>query len=140
MPAAICWQEVLTLVRRTGIALEARALSNLGAAYQYLGLFDEARAFLEQGLALCALTGDRHGRAYILVNLGGVSMLSGDLRSARRLIEQGLSEANDLDDASLRAGGLWELGRLDLCWAPRHGQGVFGGGASHLSRSCADGA
>lgn len=113
--AAICWQEVLTLVRRTGDrTLEARALSNLGAAYQYLGLFDEARAFLEQGLALCALTGDRHGRAYILVNLGGVSMLSGDLRSARRLIEQGLSEANDLDDASLRAGGLWELGRLDL--------------------------
>jgi tetratricopeptide (TPR) repeat protein len=104
---------VLAMVKHGGDrTLESRALSNLGAAYQYLGLFDKARKYLEDGIALCDLIGDRQSHAYNVVNLGGVMLLSGDPQAAQRLFEQGLSEAAVVDDAGLRAGILWELGRL----------------------------
>jgi DNA-binding SARP family transcriptional activator/tetratricopeptide (TPR) repeat protein len=110
--AAQAWGEVLDMVRRSGdYTLESRALSNLGAAYQYLGRFDEARRYLEAGIALCDLVGDRHSRAYNVVNLGGVMLLCGD-PAAKSLFEHGLIEATALDDASLRAGMLWDLGWL----------------------------
>ena len=111
--AAELWTDVYELVRHGGDrALEARALSNLGAAYQYLGQFEQARHYLEQGLVLCDLIGDRHGHAYIVGNLGGVMLLSGDLAAAKPLLEQGLSEAQLVDDAALCAANQWELGHL----------------------------
>jgi len=111
--AAQFWLQVLELVQRSGDrTLESRALSNLGAAYQYLGLFDDAQRYLEKGVALCELIGDRHSHAYNVVNLGGVMLLCGDLGAAKRLFEQGLSEATAVEDACLRAGELWDLGRL----------------------------
>ncbi len=111
--AAQLWTEVFDMVRRGGDrTLESRALSNLGAAYQYLGQYDQAQAYLEQGIALCDLIGDRRSHAYNVVNLGGVMLLSGDLHSAKKLFEQGLSEAIAVGDDSLRAGIRWELGRL----------------------------
>lgn len=111
--AAQLWACVLALVRQGGDrALESRALSNLGAAYQYLGLFEEAQQYLKAGMALCDLIGDRHSHAYNVVNLGGVKLLSGDLPAARQLFDQALHEATAVDDASLAAGVLWELGAL----------------------------
>lgn len=111
--AVHAWRQVLDLVRRRGDrALESRALSNLGAAYQYLGLFDEAQSCLEEGVALCELIGDRQSRAYNLVNLGGVLLLRGDLAAAQALFEQMLVEAAVVEDASLRAGLQWDLGWL----------------------------
>lgn len=107
------WASVLDMVRRCNDpVLESRALSNLGGAYQHLGLFDEARKHLEEGIALCDLIGDRHSRAYNIVNLGSVMLWSGQHQAARALFEQGLHEATALDDASLAAGKLCELGRL----------------------------
>lgn len=125
--AAHLWERVLDMVRRGGDrALESRALSNLGAAYQYLGLFGEAQKVLEAGMALCDLIGDRHSHAYQVINLAGVKLLSGDLPAAEPLFYQALREATAVDDTNLAAGVRWELGAL----AERTGD--HDGAAQHL--------
>ena len=130
------WTSVREMVQRCNDpVLESRALSNLGGAYQHLGLFDDARKHLEEGITLCDMIGDRHSRAYNIVNLGSVLLLSGRHQAARELFEQGLHEATALDDASLRAGELCELGRLaemmgDYAGATGYleeAQGIFAG-------------
>lgn len=107
------WTSVRDRVRRCNDpVLESRTISNLGGACEHLGLFAEARKHLAEGIALCDQIGDRHSRAYHIVNLGSVMLLSGQPQAARELFEQGLHEATALDDASLAAGELYELGRL----------------------------
>jgi len=109
--SAQLWASVLGMVRCGGDrSLQSRVLSNLGAAYQYLGLFEEATRHLEEGVELCDLIGDRHSHAYNVVNLAGVKLLSGDLEAATQLFDQALTEATAVDDHGLVAGVLWELG------------------------------
>ncbi len=109
--SARSWEQVLIQARQSNApGLESRALSNLGAAYQYLGRFAEAQRALEEGIRICELINDRLCRAYNVVNLGGVMLLRGDLITAQRFYKEGLEEATALGDENLRAGMFYDLG------------------------------
>jgi tetratricopeptide (TPR) repeat protein len=71
----------------------------LGLLYLTQGDLEHATRLLDQGLALCRVSGDRTWLRWILAGLGYVYALHGRLTEGRALLEEASSE-------SLRTGGL----------------------------------
>jgi Tetratricopeptide repeat len=78
---------------------EGTALGSLAAAYRALGQPGRARDRYHQALAVRRQTGDRHGEAEILRDLGDLSGDVGHRKAARRSWVQALAILGDLGDA-----------------------------------------
>ena len=79
-------------------AAQAKALSAAGNLALVRGLYEEARAFLEEALALWRLLGDTGSIATTLYALGRVAHRTGDPASARALTEESLALRRELGD------------------------------------------
>ncbi|HEV8339343.1 MAG TPA: adenylate/guanylate cyclase domain-containing protein [bacterium] len=103
-------RESIDLAHRLGYRQrEARGLGNYGYGLVILGLYKQARIYLERALQLDEATGARRGRAFNLQNLGLVSFRTGDGRAARRLLEESLHDMTAVGDAWGRAATLQYL-------------------------------
>jgi tetratricopeptide (TPR) repeat protein len=66
------------------------ALNHLSPAAVQLGRFDEAEAFLQEGLALCQQLGDRWGMGSALRYMGMAALAQGDVGRAQDLLQRSL--------------------------------------------------
>ncbi|MCI0645594.1 MAG: tetratricopeptide repeat protein, partial [Chloroflexi bacterium] len=99
---------------RAPTLLRARALSSAYGVTWRLGDYDAARLFIEEGLELRRLLGDRQGLAWDLGSLANVIGAQGDHETAGRFWEESLSLAQEVGykDALARAlNGLGEIAR-----------------------------
>jgi predicted ATPase len=111
--AAQMYLEQVAIASRLGNRhREAMGLTNLGPAYLRLGLYEEARAAIKQGLQVSEAVGARRLRAYNLASLCDACRLSGDRRTARILADQALEAMDEVGDAWGQAGMLMFLGWL----------------------------
>jgi predicted ATPase/DNA-binding SARP family transcriptional activator/Tfp pilus assembly protein PilF len=100
------------VVFRAHAALEGIAfcLACLGDIARIKGHYPEARAALEESLAICAQVGDRGIAARAYTNLGVVAGASGAYCEARRLFDASLGIFQALGDRSGEARALINLG------------------------------
>ena len=97
-------EESLALCRRFGDRTGmARALNNLGLAYNQEGDDDPARVRFEESLALAREAGDRRGASMSLNNLAELPRERGDFTAARPLYEEALAEARIGGDRGKRS-------------------------------------
>jgi class 3 adenylate cyclase/tetratricopeptide (TPR) repeat protein len=114
--------EQIELDHRLGNRLqEATGLGNLGAAYQFLGLYKQARPLLEQARQICKAMGARRSLAYDTLNLGEIFLAAGDLRNALRLTDQSLQEITPTQDARGTFFALQNLGCVLLAMGDAYG-------------------
>lgn len=105
-PAMVAGEEALTLARSVGDRpKEARALSILGLAHQFLGDFERATAYHEQALALARAIGYDWLVAANLFDLGLIAWSQGNGVRAEELLRASL----DLSEARA-IGGAFERG------------------------------
>jgi predicted ATPase/class 3 adenylate cyclase len=74
-------------------AARSRALFAAGQMCYFMGRYDEARALLEEGLAIAREIGDEHRVADILQPLGMAMLAQGDRPAARATLEEALDLA-----------------------------------------------
>jgi non-specific serine/threonine protein kinase len=91
-------------------ATRARALGAMAYLAYFLGDYEQARAAGEEGLAINEETGDREGRARILVPLLITALETGDDRCHLRLSGDLLNLARDLGDQENVARAMTQLG------------------------------
>jgi tetratricopeptide (TPR) repeat protein len=105
------WEGVRAAARRLGNRVEeARALNNLGIAYDCLGDTQTAISYYQQRLTISHALGDRVGEANTLNNVGLAYANLGELSKAISYYEQALAIARDLDIRMLKAHTLNNLG------------------------------
>ena len=94
----------------------ARAKALLGAGFlaNFQGDYAEARALIEESLAISRVLEDQRGMAYALIFLGLVIMSQGDSAPAAPLIEEGLALCLRMDDKPGTAWALYYLGTAAL--------------------------
>jgi non-specific serine/threonine protein kinase len=90
----------------------ARALASAGALANMQGDHAEARALLEEGLALYRELGDRGGSARALSSLGLAAYRLGELTEARALLEEGLALYRELGEKEGISHSLNALGTV----------------------------
>ncbi len=90
----------------------ARALAEVGSAYESAGDPGAALPFLERALERQTAIGDRAGAAVSLVNLGNVHWSLGDRRRAVATFERALAEKRALGDRRGAAASLANLGAV----------------------------
>jgi tetratricopeptide (TPR) repeat protein len=103
---------------------EARCLRALGNGTMEQGRMEEARAYLEQALALQQAIGDRAGMARTLINLTRHSTFGGRLEEAAATGEQALALSREARDRPAEAKALGLLGPV-----------YYSRGALHQARS-----
>jgi predicted HTH transcriptional regulator/tetratricopeptide (TPR) repeat protein len=86
------------------------ALSNLGAAYEYLGDTQRAVQFNEQALLIDRERGDRRGEGASLGNLGNAYANLGETAQAIQFYEQALAIRRELGDRRSQGHMLGNLG------------------------------
>jgi class 3 adenylate cyclase/tetratricopeptide (TPR) repeat protein len=111
-----CQREQIEISRRLGDRpAEAGGLVNLGVAYDFLGLYREARAALEAALAVAESLGMHRMAGYAANNLADlIHDTHGDLGLARRLAEFALGEMTAANAAMGRAFALAVLGQIEM--------------------------
>jgi predicted ATPase len=72
------------------VELRAKALTQAGWYYRYLGEFSESMAALQESLALWKQTDNLKGLAMALNNMGASILRKGDVEGSRRYIERSL--------------------------------------------------
>ncbi len=101
---------------------ETRAYNNLGLVYWRLGLYERARVYLEEALAIQRNAQLRGGLVFSLESLARISLALGDLEKARALIEEGReisrSLGSPLNEALyLMDRGLWLMAQGEMAAA-----------------------
>lgn len=87
------WQQSGQAARRAGDRItETRTFINVGFTYIQLGLYTQARAVLEEALALAEAIGEQGLHAALLNNLSYVNWCLGDQRQALALAKSALLE------------------------------------------------
>jgi tetratricopeptide (TPR) repeat protein len=112
----------LRLVDRSS---QANALTNLGYGYAMLGLFEPARAPLEQALQIARAIDMRRESSYVLLNLGLVHWRCGEAGPARQALEQASADLEAVGDGFGVAAGLAYLAlvfELDADWKAAQAQ------------------
>ena len=89
-------------------------LTNLGDIATYEGDYDAATAYQAEALAIRQSIGNKRGIALSCHNLGTIASLRGDPITADRWFTEGMTYANELDDAYSRASILLGQGRLSI--------------------------
>ena len=84
----------------------------LSEAYVGLGIYETAQKFAQQAYAQSLMTGDRWFRAYILNNMGQISMALGDNRLGRSHFKSSYEIRHDFADPEGMALALVNLGNL----------------------------
>jgi tetratricopeptide (TPR) repeat protein len=77
---------------------EGRVLNTIGNVNEWMGNYDTARQYLEQGLQLCRETGNRRDEAYALCDLGMASYWQHDYAAAHAYLERSLLIFRDTRD------------------------------------------
>jgi class 3 adenylate cyclase/tetratricopeptide (TPR) repeat protein len=118
--AARLHQDVVDKARRLGDRSGmTNALTNLGYSYAMLGMFEQARAALEDGLQIAWAIDMRREGNYVLLNLGLVFWRCGQADLARGALLQAVAGLEAVGDLFGCAAGLAYLGlvsELDLDW------------------------
>jgi len=92
----------------------AQALHYLGAGAARSGDFEDAVAWLEEGLRVDALIGGRDNNGHLLMELGEVKRLQGDAAGAAMLLARGLEILTESGDQNCAARTRTSLGLLAL--------------------------
>jgi predicted ATPase len=108
------WLSTL-LAREHPVAAAVRAKALRGAGYLALrqGDASQARALLEESLALYREVGDKGGIAYALLELSGPAWRQDDYGQVRALLEESLALFRELGDKVGLARSLGNLGMVD---------------------------
>ena len=108
-------QEALQLSRslgdENGVTI---ALARLGGIASATRKPDEARAYLEAGLAVARRIGDVHAAAIHLVNLGDLDIVQGHYSDARERSEEALQVLREIGDVNRVATTVFNLALVDL--------------------------
>lgn len=88
----------LTKSESIPVELRAKALTQIGWLYRYLGDFPQAIAVLEESLELYQQVDNRAGFVLALSNLGASVLHQGDTERARHLLEDALSLSRQQGD------------------------------------------
>jgi DNA-binding SARP family transcriptional activator/Flp pilus assembly protein TadD len=91
----------------------AKLYLNLGVACDRAGNLRQARAYLQQAIALLRALGSETALGFALNNLGFYFYLSADPRQARATFEEGLSLVTGTLDKRTEAYLLWSLGDVE---------------------------
>ena len=89
-----------------------RALYNAGQLDFFMGRYDDAQGYLEEGLSVAREIGDKGRIATVLQALGMVCLGQGSLGSARRYFEEGLNLTRDLGNKREFAAAMNALAQL----------------------------
>ncbi len=98
---------------RAGYSL-AYFLDSLGRAHMALGHLEEARALLEEGLAVCQEVGDRWVETSYWLGLGECALAQGRAAEGPALFQKAADLGAELDDQGARAFPLARLGAAHL--------------------------
>ena len=113
---ALLHRAAVEALARDGAALptleRCRALHAAGQASFYMGRYDEAHAYLTEGLAIAQRSADRGREARILEDLGSVAAGQRDLASAHGYLERALIIARQQDNQRVLAGAITGLAQL----------------------------
>ena len=90
----------------------AQALFHVGSLRYFAGRPADARAPLEESLAIARQLGDPRGIATVLQSLGMTAIAQGDLAAARRFVDEAIETARIRGDKPALAGALTALALL----------------------------
>jgi predicted ATPase/transcriptional regulator with XRE-family HTH domain len=109
MRAGLAWLKALLMVPGERSAERAKALFGAGWLSSILNEYSEARAFLEESLAIRRELDDRRGIAHSLSGLGGLFVDQGEYDVARACHEESLQIRREIGDKAGIASSLNNL-------------------------------